>query len=577
MSLPVLFLVSARGGSRRLPDKNLRTVAGIPLVAHAIRIGRQASALVPDGPHAVVLSTDDPSIAAVATAWHAEVPWLRPDRLATATSTSVDVVLHALDELAAVGRQFRAVVLLQPTSPLTAPTDVAAACAALDAGLARSAVSVVRSHPAAWHVDDGGANAPLTLSSARGELLLAGAFYAIDPDLLRRERLFLVPGVTVGIEVPVERAIDVDELADLQVAEALARARPASTIEVGGRAIGNDEPAFVIAEAGVNHDGDIEVAHRLVDAAADAHADAVKFQTFEPETLAAAGAPLADYQTREVAATDQRAMLAGLALSRDSWPALQVHAADRGITFLSSPFDEASADLLVGLDVPALKVASGELTNHPFLAHLAATGRPLLVSTGMADMREVADALEVIAAAGDPPIALFHCVSSYPADPSDANLRAIATLRAAFGHPTGWSDHSLGIELPTAAVALGAALVEKHITLDRGRSGPDHRASLEPAEFGRMVAAIRSVERALGDGIKAPTAGELATAAVARRSLHWRRDILAGSPIAADDVVALRPATGLLPSETDRIVGGRTARDVRAGRPIADEDIRDGR
>jgi N,N'-diacetyllegionaminate synthase len=572
MTWPVLFLVPARGGSRRVPGKNLRTVAGIPLVAHAIRIGRQAASLIPAGEHAVVVSSDDPLIAEVATAWHAEAPWLRPAALATPTSTSVDVAIHALDELAAAGRRFRTIVLLQPTSPLTAPTDVAAAVRALDDGLGRSAVSIVRSHPESWHVDSEDPHGPLRRSTGNGDFLLAGAFYAIDPELLRRERRFVVPGDTVGIEVPQERAVDVDEPADLIVAEALARGRLARIV-VGGRPIGDGEPAFVIAEAGVNHDGDVTVAHQLVDAAADANADAVKFQTFDAEALAAADAPVAAYQALAGTPGDQRSMLAALALPRDAWASLQRHAADRGIVFLSSPFDDASADLLVDLDVPALKVGSGELTNHPFLARLAAAGRPLLVSTGMADMREVSDALDAIAAAGDPPVGLFHCVSSYPADPSDANLRAIPTLRAAFGRPTGWSDHTPGVEVSTAAVALGAALVEKHITLDRGRSGPDHRASLEPADFAGMVAAIRSVERALGDGNKRPTVDELATAAVARRSLHWRHDLGAGSRIDGTDVAVLRPGTGLSPSLISRIVGATTSRAVRAGRAIEADDV----
>lgn len=573
MSLPVLFLIPARGGSQRVPGKNLRTVGGIPLVAHAIRIGRQTSALVPDGPHSVVVSTDDAAIAAVSTAWHGEVPWLRPPALAMASSASVDVALHALDELASIGRRFRAVALLQPTSPLTAPADVAEAIAVFDADTTRSVVSVIRTHPATWHLADTGLNGGLAPSLGPGELLLSGGFYVIDPELLRAKRQFLVPGGTIGVEVAAERALDIDEEADFVRAEALARARPVKPIRIGGRAIGDGESAFLIAEAGVNHDGDLEVAHRLVDAAADAGADAVKFQTFDPEALAAADAPLAGYQVREVDATDQRAMLARLALAPDAWPALQRHAADRGIVFLSSPFDEASADLLDRLDVPAVKVASGELTNHPFLAHLSAFGRPLLLSTGMADIREVADALDVIVGRGDPQVALLHCVSSYPADASDANLRAIATLRAAFGRPAGWSDHSLGIELATAAVALGAALVEKHLTLDRGRSGPDHRASLEPAELGQMVAAIRSVESALGDGLKVPTTGELSTAVVARRSLHWRRDLAAGAPIAAADLIALRPGTGLPPSEIARLTGARTTRTVQAGRAVEDVDI----
>ncbi|MEA2518437.1 MAG: hypothetical protein QOF49_517, partial [Chloroflexota bacterium] len=354
---------------------------------------------------------------------------------------------------------------------------------------------------------------------------------------------------------------------------ALARGRPTGVVRIADREIGGGGPTFVIAEAGVNHDGDVELAHRLVDAAADAGADAVKFQTFDPATLATADAPLAGYQDAGVDETGQRAMLARLALPTDAWAALQRHAAERGILFLSSPFDAAAADLLAALDVPALKVASGELTNHPFLAHLAGLGRPLLVSTGMADIREVADALDAIAAAGDPPVALFHCVSSYPAPAADANLRAIGTLRAAFGRPTGWSDHSLGIELPTAAVALGAELIEKHLTLDRSRRGPDHAASIEPDEFRRMVAAIRSVEGALGDGRKVPTPAELATAAVARRSLFWTRDLGRGAVVQPADLVALRPGTGVAPSQLGRLIGRPTRRAIRSGEPVTADDL----
>ena len=572
MTQPVLFLILARGGSRRIPGKNLRTVAGIPLVAHAVRIARRAAASVPDGPHAVVVSTDDPSIAVVARAWHAEVPSLRPASLATADATSTDAAVHVLAQLAERGRHFRALVLVQATSPLTDPPDIVAAVERHAAGNGAPVVSVVRSHPATWHVAADTGAAP-SGTGAGADRLLAGAFYVFAPDRLATGRAWNSDGNAAVVEVPAERAIDIDEPYDLAMAEALARARPVAHVRLGDREVGPGRPAFVIAEAGVNHDGDVDVAHRLVDAAADAGADAVKFQTFDPSSLAATHAPLAGYQVGVVEAGDQRAMLERLALPNDAWAALQRHAMDRGVVFLSSPFDVASAELLDALDVPALKVASGELTNHPFLAVLAGMGRPLLVSTGMADMLEVADALDAIAAAGDPPVALFHCVSSYPAPVADANLHAMATLRAAFGRPTGWSDHSLGIELPTAAVALGAELIEKHLTLDTTRPGPDHRASLDPAAFARMVEAIRSVEAALGDGHTVPTADELATAAVARRSLHWRRDVRAGSPIAADDLVALRPGSGIPPSAFAELVGNRTSRDVQGGRLVERADI----
>ena len=226
--------------------------------------------------------------------------------------------------------------------------------------------------------------------------------------------------------------------------------------------------------------------------------------------------------------------------------------------------------------MPAFKVGSGELTNTGFIAHLARKGRPLLVSTGMATMVEVADALEAIAAAGAPPTALFHCVSAYPARPEDANLRAIDTLRAAFGVPAGWSDHTPGTELPIAAAALGADLIEKHLTVDRTLPGPDHAASLEPGEMATMIAAIRAVESARGSGEKVPVAAELEVAAVARRSLHWAVDHERGTVVSAADVVALRPGTGIPPRELPSVIGRRLARRVAAGAAIRRDDISDG-
>ena len=265
-------------------------------------------------------------------------------------------------------------------------------------------------------------------------------------------------------------------------------------------------------------------------------------------------------------------MLQRLALPTEAWAVLQGHARDRGITFLSTPFDEASADLLDRLEVPAFKVGSGELTNLPFLAALARRRRPLIVSTGMATMVEVAAAVDAIGAAGERQLALLHCVSSYPATPEDANLAAMATMREAFGLQTGWSDHTPGIELPVAATALGAAIIEKHLTLDRDRHGPDHAMSMEPTEFAAMVAAIRSTSRAVGDGDKVPTAAEREIAAVARRSLHWTRDLPAGTTIEAGHFTAQRPGNGLSPALGAALVGRTTNRDVTAGSMVQDGD-----
>lgn len=569
----VLFLIPARGGSQRVPAKNLRTVAGIPLVGRAARTARLAARDLVSGPHRVVCSTDDPSIAAVARRWGAETPFERPASLATADATSVDVALQAVGALAAEGSRFRALVLVQPTCPLTEPADLVAAVERFDAGGGAGVVSVAETHPASWHHALRADDALSSVAADDARAILTGAFYVVDPAALARSRRFVESGSTIGLRVEPERSVDVDEEADLVIAEALAAARPARTFGIGGRRIGEGS-VFIIAEAGVNHEGDPALAHRLIDAAAETGADAVKFQTFDPDALAAAGAPKASYQeTTGDAGDDQRAMLARLALPADAWAGLRDHAQDRGLVFLSTPFDDGSAELLDGLDVPAFKVGSGELTNLPFLARLARRGRPLLISTGMADMAEVATAVDAVMAAGGPSLALFHCVSSYPARPEDANLRAIETLRRAFGVPTGWSDHTPGTELALAAAAAGASLVEKHLTLDRAMPGPDQRTSLEPDEFARMVAGIRAVTDALGTGDKVPVEAERAIAAVARRSLHWVRDLPARTTITDEDLTSLRPGTGLPPGRGVDVIGRTTARAVAAGTMIVAIDV----
>lgn len=337
-------------------------------------------------------------------------------------------------------------------------------------------------------------------------------------------------------------------------------------IAIADRAIGEGAPCFVIAEAGVNHNGEPALAHVLIDTAAAAKADAVKFQTFHAERLALASAPKAAYQEGNgPIGESQLDMLRRLELPDGVVRELAAHCRDRGILFLSSPFDEESADFLDTLGVAAFKVPSGELTNSPFLRHLAGKGKALIMSTGMADMAEVEAAVDTVRAADDPPLALLHCVSSYPADPADCNLRAIAALAETFGVPVGWSDHTTGIDIAVAAVALGAAILEKHFTTDRALPGPDHRASLEPGELAAMVAAVRRVESALGSGVKRPAASEAATAGVARKSLVAVRDLAAGTVIAATDLAARRPGTGIPPSRQGDLLGRRLKINVAVG------------
>ncbi|GMV41774.1 MAG: sialic acid synthase [Myxococcales bacterium] len=341
---------------------------------------------------------------------------------------------------------------------------------------------------------------------------------------------------------------------------------PSPRVTLAGHPVGVGHPCFVIAEAGVNHDGDLQRAHALVDVAADAGADAVKFQTFRTDRLVTASAPKAAYQREATGAHESQAvMLRRLELSPEAHVELQRHCEDRGILFLSTPFDEESLELLVGLGVPAIKVGSGEVTNHPFLRRVARTGLPVLLSTGMSTLGEAEAAVQVIRGAGTTDLALFHCVSSYPAPPEETNLRAMETLAVAFGVPVGLSDHTQGTAVSLAAVALGASLLEKHFTLDRTLPGPDHRASLEPAELVALVQGARTIEVALGHGRKEPVPAELDTRLVARRSLVLAADASAGAEVTEAMLTALRPATGISPADERLVLGRRLRRAVRAG------------
>ncbi len=318
---------------------------------------------------------------------------------------------------------------------------------------------------------------------------------------------------------------------------------------------------LIIAEAGVNHNGDLNLARQLVDIAADAGADLVKFQTFSADRLATRDARKADYQASTTGTGEsQQAMLRRLELSEDAHRMLIAHCAQRGIGFFSTGFDIECVDLLVRLGLRRFKIPSGEITNLPYLRHvgrLASNGSPVILSTGMATLGEIDAALGVLEGAGTlrQQITVLHCNTDYPTPAHEVNLRAMANIAKAFGVAVGYSDHTQGVAVAIAAVALGASVIEKHFTIDRSLPGPDHPASLEPDELKSMVAAIRTIEQALGDGVKQPTRGELKNRPVARKSLVALRPIAAGELFSSDNLTAKRPGTGLSPMRWDELVG----------------------
>lgn len=339
-----------------------------------------------------------------------------------------------------------------------------------------------------------------------------------------------------------------------------------TSVKVAGRPVGTGCPCFIIAEAGVNHNGDITIAKQLIDVAIDAGVDAVKFQTFKAEKLASISAPKAEYQSHTTdEAESQFEMLQRLELSVDSHIELKAYCQAKDILFMSTPFDTESADLLDNLELPVFKISSGEITNLPLLQHVALKGKPIILSTGMSDLTEVGQAVQAIKSTGNDQLVLLHCVSNYPADSGDVNLRAMGTMANAFQVPVGYSDHTLGIEVALAAVALGACVIEKHYTLDRNQPGPDHRASLEPDELVALIKGARMVESALGHGRKEPASSEADTAAVARKSLVAAKDIKAGTSLFADHIAIKRPGTGLPPFLHSYLIGLTLNTDVQAG------------
>jgi N-acetylneuraminate synthase/N,N'-diacetyllegionaminate synthase len=347
------------------------------------------------------------------------------------------------------------------------------------------------------------------------------------------------------------------------------------SIRIGACLVGEGQPVFVIAEAGVNHNGNLETALRLVDAAADAGADAVKFQTFKSEDLVVEAAEMAEYQKQNLGMQEsQLAMLKKLELAEADYPALLARCRERNIIFLSTPHSgQGSLDFLARLNVPAFKFGSGELTNLPFLRSAARYGRPLILGTGMSTLDEVREAYEAMYAAGAREIVFLHCTSNYPCRLAEVNLRAMRTMAESLPTPVGYSDHTLDIQVPVMAVAMGASVIEKHFTLSRSMPGPDHASSLEPEELKRMVLAIRKAETILGSAHKRPNPSEFSTMAVARKSLVTIAPVRSGERFTASNVGIKRPGTGLLPKLYDRVLSYSAARDVPSGHVLTPDDV----
>lgn len=342
----------------------------------------------------------------------------------------------------------------------------------------------------------------------------------------------------------------------------------------------SDRHCFVIAEIGVNHNGDVDLARRLIDIAAEAGADAAKFQTFRADDLIVEGTEAVEYQKKDNADLKQYDLLKKLELSHEAHRALVEHCNARGIEFMSTGFDEKSLRFLIDLGIKRIKIPSGEITNTPLIEVASAARLPMIVSTGMATLEEVRASVDTIRGVwtslgheGD--LIVLHCTSAYPTDFSDVNLSAMVTLARELGEAVGYSDHTEGTRVSALAVAAGARMIEKHITLDKAMEGPDHAASLEPSELVQMIRDIREVESILGNGVKAPVEAELETRALVRKGLKFARALPKGHVLCREDLVALRPETGLAPSRLTDLLGKALSVAVAAREPVAAEHLVD--
>ena len=595
MDSNVLAVIPARSGSKGLRHKNILPVAGLPLIAHSILCARLTESI-----DKTIVSTDSPFYRRVARKYGADVPQLRPESLA-GDEAGMWPTLQLAVETAEDDETYTDVILLQPTNPARIPTD-------LEKGLARltehsTADGVIGTSRADFHIrwqavtDDSGFIKPLFNEGSKAtrrqdveaEGYINGLLYIFKRAHIDADGP--LDGQLLNLEVPETRSIDIDS--EEQYDEARVKIESGfvdlpwvrtngyerdrngadSVLNIDETFIGPELPTFIIAEAGVNHNGDPQKAYKLIDAASEAGADAVKFQTFIPDKLASSHAEKADYQKEQTDDSSQKEMLEKLSLPLETFEKLKAYAEERGLIFLSTPFEDQSANTLDDIGLSAFKVGSGDLTNLPLLKQIARFGKPMLVSTGMATISEIEAAVDTIEQKGSPPLALLHCVSSYPTEHVDANLRAIETLEKRFDLPVGWSDHTLGTSVSVAAASMGAALIEKHFTLDKTLPGPDHQASLEPDELQRMVEQIREIEKVRGHGSKTPTAGERQTARTTRKSLFAARDIRKGERLERGDIEILRPPKGLAPSRLESVVGTEATQAIAKGEPFTEKHL----
>jgi len=573
----VLGVVLARAGSKGLPGKCMRDLAGQPVIGHTF-----GHALASERLSAIVFTSDSGPAKTLAGEFGIAVID-RPADLASDTATVDDAVRHAVSAWEEKhGKRVEAVALLYGNIPVRADGLIDRAIEHLEATGAdsvRSVAPVTKQHPDWVHRLEGDRMAQFRPNSIYRRQDLDplyyhdGAIAVVTRDALFAaldrpddHQAFLGDDRRAIVQQP-EDTVDIDGPIDLAVAEGILRSQEVSgmneSVMIGERAVGAGQRTFVVAEAGVNHNGELDAALRMVDVAADAGADAVKFQMFRASDLATCEADSAEYQKESGGAASQRDLLSNLELDDAAFAQIRARCAQRGIMFLATPFGPADVQRLVATGVPAIKVASTDLVNVLLLDAVVATGLPLILSTGASTEQEIDSARRYLAKSGAMDRMIFlHCVSSYPAPIASLNLGAIASMRRTLGIPIGLSDHTTWIHAGAIAVAAGACVVEKHFTLSRNAMGPDHAMSLIPSELAEYVEQIRLADRAMGDGSFGLQPIEQEVREIARKSVVAATHIPAGTTIDASMLTLKRPGTGVAPTALADMIGKRAATDI---------------
>lgn len=574
--MKIVALITAREGSKRIPEKNLKKVNGITLLQRTINSAKEARTI-----DTIYLSTDSTMIGKAAERDCVIIN--RPKELASDTASTLAVMKHALHIIQKREGSDICLVLLQPTSPFRKGETIDRCVEELidhkaDVVLTGSRRElepkwIMKKNPdrSCDFIENNDFH-KIRSQDQDQYFDINGCVYCYTPKVIEDSEKYAMGNRVFVVPTTFLESFQIDEPEDLIIANRLAQA---GTELFRSLSFG---PPYVIAEAGVNHNGSMELAKQLVDAAADAGADAVKFQTYKTEDLVTKESETAEYQQKNTGKQEsQFDMLKSLELAYDDFKELKEYCDRKGIQFLSTAHTMSAIDLIDPF-VPFFKVGSGDLTNIPYLEALAERGKPIILSTGMGTLEEVKEAVEAIKKRNQE-IVLLHCTTNYPCPEKDANLRVMQTLRDEFNLPVGYSDHTEGIKIPLMAASLGAKVIEKHFTIDRSLPGPDHKASLEPDELKEMISKMKQKqhldipESILGSPEKLPTKEENEIAKVARKSIITKKQIKKGQVLAKEDLIIKRPGTGISPKEYDNILGMRATKDLDEDTVLSWNDV----